>query len=454
MHRYEWRGMAAMVVLLAAMALWQAGCSGQCAQIKQDYDRALTNEVTLSEEMPVVGRPSHIGVGMRYDVVSRTAQRLLGRSLDNSLNLQTKIPIGGGKTIPIALRGDAIDLSFEADKACEECFRLVGSLGGDASVTLPLLGERKVPVNGDINLVAPLVFARQGDGRVQVDLDMSKIAEYSSTFIQMEIEQLPEAIRRALKQPLTDRVFKRLAAELKPVKLFSFKPPTFGVEGLQLFPSQIKLLPEKRTIFVGFASNLSNAAALQGLNPDNALAFDGEENFAVALKPSFIVHVVSVLLQRDVVPRRYTFQGQANPEGSTFVTMRNVAVGDVPAEAQSGEPVAIGFRGWQMGDGPCFWFDALVTGLVSLQQGKLKVALEQVELENASVAPNLIKALVDWKKAEFLDSTKTLLEKTLTEPAVEVPGGTLVLAPKTLTTAPDTLTLRSKVDLSFGGAKD
>ena len=453
-----------MIALVCAAALlWQTGCSQQCAQVRQDYQQALAQEAQLGQaEQLSAGAPTHMGVALRYDLLAEVAQRVLGRALDESLRLDLSIPIGGGKSVKVNLRGEALDLRFEPDPACEECFRLMGDLGGDATVNLPVLGERKVPLDGSMGLVMPVLMKAQEDGSVTVKLDLSKLADYTATFLTMEAEQLPEAIGRALKQPMSQRVLQKLSASLEPVDVFTFRPPTLGLEGLRVLPSQIKLVPKQRAIFVGFTTNLPGVDPGQGLDPNQAMRFGEQENVAVAVQPGVLVHVVSLLMQSEAIPRRYTMQGQASGQGPAHVTMREVAVGElgeaVAAQEQvtpKREPLNVAFRVWNLlgqggqadptSQGPCFWFDALVTGDVTLEQQKLVVDLEQIELQDASVAPGLVQALAQWKSAQFLDETKRLIERTLTEPRIELPVGQLILAPSSLARDPNTLALRSRV---------
>ena len=70
------------VTSLACIALLsQSGCNQQCAQVKQDYSQALAQESTLLQDLEFQqGMPTHIGVGLRYKVLSDVAKKLLGRS--------------------------------------------------------------------------------------------------------------------------------------------------------------------------------------------------------------------------------------------------------------------------------------------------------------------------------------------------------------------------------------
>lgn len=435
--------------LLLAL-LFQYGCAQQCAQVKSDYGSAISAEATLLKDLKLQqGLPTHIGVGLRYQVLSQVAARFLGTALDKNLDLTTAIPLGGGKNINVQLAGDALNLKFEPDKSCATCFRVVGDLGGDASVTIPLLGTRKIPLNGSLNLIAPLIMEALDDGSVKVKLDLTKLADYADSFLQMDLDGLPEATARLIKQPLTREVLARLSANLKPIDLFSFKAPDLGIASLRIFPSEFKLVPESKALFVGFTTNLPGVAPGQGVSSAQAVQFADNENMAVSLQPAILLPAVSALIQQGTIPRRYTLQGQADPNGNTHLTMKNVSVGESSTK-QGAEPLSLGFRAWNMAGGPCFWFDALLTGLIDLQDGKLRVDIQDIQLTDASAAPELVRALASWKKAEFVDRTRTLIERALTAPRIEIPGGALVLAPNSLAKDARTLTLRSLVKVELG----
>ena len=434
--------------------LSQSGCNQQCAQVKQDYTQALAQEATLLQDLEFQqGMPTHIGVGLRYKVLSDVAKKLLGKSLDQGLKIKTAVAIGGGKEIKVDLDGDALNLGFEPDPSCEACFRVVGDLGGKASVDIPLLGKRTVPLDGSLNLIAPVLLEALEDGKVKVKLDLNKIADHAGTFLQLQLEDLPEATSRLLKQPLTKEVFKRLTANLEPVELFTFSPPELGVPNLRVFPSEIKLIPASKAIFVGFTTNLPGVQPGQGLTAAQALQFPENENVAVSVQPSILMPAVTALMQDGKIPRRYTLQGQADPEGPTHITLQNLAIGEKAEAVAGGEPLALAFRAWNMMGGPCFWFDGVIKGLLALENGKLKIDLQAVELTNASTAPELVKALSNWKTSEFADSTKTMIERSLTSPSIEIPGGKLILSPNSIAKDARTLTLRSKVQISLGATK-
>jgi hypothetical protein len=129
--------------------------------------------------------------------------------------------------------------------------------------------------------------------------------------------------------------------------------------------------------------------------------------------------------------------------------------GDVPVDLEPGdEPVSLSFRAWNLGTAdqpntPCFWFEALLSGLVGLRDGQLTVDLQSIRVTDASILPELMQGVSAWRQAEFVERSERLIERTLREPRIDIPGATLTLAPKTLGRSATTLSLRSKVALTF-----
>jgi len=438
-----------IVLFLLGIALTQYGCAQQCAVIQTDYKAALAAEQSLVDTTELAtGMPTHIGVALRTDVVGDVARQLIQKALQDKLGMTTNLPVGAGKNIKVKLDGDALNLKFEPTDACDTCFKLAGDLGGNANITAGLLGNFTVPLNGTLNLVAPINFATQDNGEVKVLLDLQKAGDYANSFVTMDLKGLPEAVKRLIKQPLTQEFMKQLTGKLEPLNLLTFKLPELGIKGLKLFPSEIGYRPEQRALFVGFTSNLPGIASGQGLDATKALAFGADENLAVAIQPGIIANAVSVLIQNGTIPRRYSLQGAAQSDGPAHVTMQSVQFGQA-AEATN-DPVDIGFRSWVMNNGLCFWFDALVTGAFSLEEKRLKVDLQQIKLVNASIAPELMQGIEQWKSAEFLGQTKNLIETSLNEPSIELPNGTsFTLAPSSFASDDRTITLRSIIKVKL-----
>lgn len=449
-----------MLILTVALAWLQTGCAQQCKKVSSDYEQALTQEAALAQEAPKPDMATHIGMGIRFDLVSQIAQRLLGDQLDGVLALATKLPLGGGKVVDIDLKGKPINLSFARDSSCAQCFHLTGDLSGSLTVTIPILGKQTIPLGGNLKLIAPIVFEQLANNKIMVKLDTKKFVDYAQNAINLELKQLPESWATAIKQPLTSKLIAALSERLKPIDLIAFKSPDFGIKGILITPSALAFEPSKNAIFLGFTTNIPGITQDRGLDINKAVSFGDNENLSIAFQPELIPSIITILMKDGVIPRRYTTDGKADEAGPAHVTLNSFAITasasegatttpqapsqGAKASSQSG-PLSINFRSWNLLGAACFWFDAAVSGDISLVDKKLKIDLQKIELTDASIAPSLIKRLVNWKTAQFLEESKNLIEKTLGEPQIEIPGGTLQLAASSLVKDPQTLVLKSNV---------
>ena len=465
--------------LIACASLWGSGCAQQCKQMSADYERTLAREAALeqtAQEAPALPTmATHVGLGVRLDLISALALTLLGEQVGPLLKLVTKIPLGAGQVVDVNLNGAPINLRFEQDSACPQCFRLAGELGGSLTVVLPVLGKQTLPLGGSLRLIAPIVFETVGQDTIRVKLDTQKFVDYAqSAILNLDIKQLPDSWVDALKQPLTTRLIAQLSQQLKPINLLTFQSPDFGVKGLRLMPSSMAFEPTKKALFLGFTTNLPGIAADEGLDIQSAVSFQGDENVAMAIQPHIIPTLVTLLMKDGQIPRRYTTDGKADEAGPAHITLsafsfagqRSAATAaptatgsprssHLYAQGSSGpqsrldqaqpSPMSLGFRAWNLLGAACFWFDAVVSGDVTLQDRVLTVELQDIKLTDASIAPSLIKGLVNWRTAQFLQETKTLMTRTLGQPKIELHGATLQLAASSLVKDPRTLVLKSNV---------
>lgn len=452
--------MLAFVAMLGL--LFQTGCAQQCKQVTADYKQALQKEGELVKEEPPATPSTHIGLGVRMNLLSTVAQKLMGSQLKDGLKLVTKLPLGQGKVVDVDLNGQTVDLKFEQDGACKTCFRLAGNLGGKIAVDIPYIGKQNIPLAGSLKLVAPIVFETRANNTIAIKFDTPKLANYAQSAVNLQIKNLPSSWATALKQPLAAKIMSHLAKQLKPIDLFSFQSPDFGIKGLKLLPSQLAYHPTKQAIFIGFHTNLPGIPKNEGLTIAQALEFGTEENLAMAIHPDIILNAVTLLMKDGKIPRRYTTDGKANESGPAHVTLNSFSfIGakgatkgttnatDPSAKAStSNDNVSLGFRAWNLLGAACFWFDAMVTGNISLTNRVLEVNLKDIKIVNSS-APglinNLVKNLVNWKTADFLKKTQQLIKSTLAQPKINIPGATLNLALSTLKRDSKTLILRSNV---------
>ena len=457
--------------LLAGALLLQSGCAQQCKQVSSDYQRALTNEgqLTAVDEAQPTTPTTHVGVGVRLNLLSTVAQNLISKQLGQELNFLSKMPLGGGKVVDVAMEGDALNLKFEQDKACPTCFRLGGNLGGTLAVTVPILGKQKIPLGGSLKLVAPIVFETDTQNVITIRFDTQKFADYAQSAIDLQLDGLPSSVATAIRQPLTKKIMTQLSSKLKPVKLFSFKSPDFGIAGMRVMPAEMAFHPKNNAIFIGFNTNLPGLEEAGGLTALTALDFADGENLAVALQPAVLKSAISLLMKDGKIPRRYTTDGKASESGPAHVTLNTVRIvngrggkGQSQGQPSGGKSTTnqdldVGFRAWNLLGAACFWFDALVTGDITLKDSNLAVNLRDVKLIKSSapgIVDNLVKNLVNWKTSEFIGKTQELLNTTLSKPNITIPGmGNVQLSLSSLAKDNNTLVLRSGVLMKAMGSK-
>ncbi len=453
----------ALIALVVTSLTLHTGCAQQCQQINRGYQEALAREPGQIAPEASASSTTQFGLTLGFGLLGQVASRLLEVVLSQALNMNTKLPLGGGKIVNVAMAGKAVGLKLVPDReACPQCFRVAASLGGDMKMNIPLIGQINVPLRGDLGLVAPLLFDQSTPGRVVIKLDTSRFMDYAKSGVTMQLSGIPEAWRGAIMQTLQRAVLDRFAQQLKPITLATIGTPDFGVAGLRVMPTELSFQGDRNALFVGFSTNLPGFAG-QGLDSAQAQALTGTENLAVAIHPGVIKPIIELLMQQDKVPRRYTTDGQSDARGPAHVTINSFGLSQ-PSAAVTGQGVAdasglnLNFRAWNLVAGAtCFWFDALVAGAVTLREGKLRVELSEVKLLDTSApyASALLKNLVNWRSAEFLDKTRTLLQTSLGEPKLTLPGmGELRLAVSSLDQGANVLVLRSTVGLGASAQRE
>jgi hypothetical protein len=315
------------------------------------------------------------------------------------------------------------------------------------------------------------MMVSQPDGSAMVQLDLKGLADSADSFLNVELKQLPSTWSNALRQPLAKRLKEHLIGRLKPIELLSFKPPELGIAGLRILPTQLRMVPEKNALFIGFTSNLPGIPASASISSTEAVNLQAGENLAIVIQPALMIHLASLLMQDGKIPRQYTSQGKADPQGSSYVTLKALEFGgkadrlteqaaqaaqkkgfSVTQSAQTAstdgrQGLALAFRGWNLNGGPCFWFDALLSGAVKLQNNTLEVFLDDIQLTNSSIAPQLVQAVSAWKSAEFAQESKRLIKTSLMQPTLKIPGTNAAFTASSLALDTNSLVLRVKLGL-------
>ncbi|MGM0555299.1 MAG: hypothetical protein ACQEVA_02875 [Myxococcota bacterium] len=412
-----------LFVLAVAASALSTGCAGQCPQVKSGYEKALAQETELEQEVPqdLEAREDavHLGFAMKTDLLNDIIGRVLATALDEGLDVVSEISVQSGTNIAVNTQGDVVNLKVEASDACDNCFKITGGLDGKLGVKIPVLGEQSADLDGSLTLVAPITLTRLDDGRGAVQLDLTQVAKVGRSQIVPRISGIPDTWSRALQSPLSDKLLESLTQNLDPVTLVRYDPPDLGIPGLEVVPVQLATNAETGTVFTGFTTNVK-ALADSGKTIEPITDLGDDENIALAFQPDMVMHAVSLMMQKDSIPRTYSSDGEPLRAGPAHVTLRGFDF----SKGRVGElPMKLGFKVWNMQDGgPCYWFDGLAEGRVALRGENLEVSLTNVSVTDGSLPVNLVKA-TDWMNAEFLQGGKKVIRTSLSDQNLEIPGG-------------------------------
>jgi hypothetical protein len=415
-----WGRGSVILLMLTLTASWlAAGCAGQCRQVRGDYQQTLQEETELSQELATGEESAQLGVAIKTKFLNEVANTALQTSLKSGLTALSKVDVGGGQTIDVRTRGDVVNLQVNASPACDHCFEIKGSLDGAASLDVPLVGTQSTRLAGDVSIVAPLLLERGKNGGGVLKLDLSEAARIGKSSLTTRLTGLRSSWAQVLRSKLSDMLLERVLEDAAPVELLSFEMPNFGIPGLEVFPVELITDADAGTIFAGFSTNIAGFAGDQGIDPVTAFADD--QNLAFAFNPNLVVHGVSLMMKKDVIPRTYSTDGRPLRAGPAHASISGVRF----SKGRVGElPMALDFRVFNMPDGGmCFWFDGRAEGRIALRGRNLEVSLTEVDIVESSI-PGLVKA-TDWAQADFLQGGKRIVSQSLDDQNVEVPGGQL-----------------------------
>jgi hypothetical protein len=414
-----------LVSCVLVSTLLGSGCASQCPQVKSGYEEALAQETALSQDVPqdMEARDDavHVGFALKTALLNDIIRRVLSTTLDKGLDLVSEISVKSGTNLAVNTQGDVVNLKIEASDACENCFAISGGLDGKLSVKIPVLGEQSANLDGSLTLVAPITLTRLDDGRGAVQLDLTQVAKVGRSQIVPRISGIPQTWSRALQGPLSDKLLESLTRDLEPVTLVRYDPPSLGIPGLQIVPVKLASNAKTGTVFAGFTTNIKALEETgKTIEPITDLADD--ENFAVAFQPDMVMHAVSLMMQKDEIPRTYDREGEPLRGGPAHVTIRGFKF----SKGKVGElPMKMGFKIWNLQDGgPCFWFDGLAEGRVAIRGNKLEVSMTSVKLTDGSLPLELLQA-TNWMNAEFIQGSKRVVRTSLDEQNIKIPGGKL-----------------------------
>ena len=414
-----------LLVCAAALSFVGTGCASQCPQVKSGYEAALAQETALAQDVPQDMEERndavHIGFALKTELLNDIIKRALSTALDKGLDVVSTVSVKSGTNVSLNTQGDVLNLKIDASDACENCFKITGGLDGQISVGIPILGEQSANLNGSISLVAPITLTRLDDGRGAVQLDLTQVAKVGRSQIVPRISGIPDTWSRALQSPLSDMLLESVTRDLEPVTLVRYDPPSLGIPGLQIVPVKLASNAETGTVFAGFTTNIK-ALEESGKTIEPITDLGDDENIAVAFQPDMVMHAVSLMMQKDEIPRTYSRDGEPLRGGPAHVTIRGFKF----SKGKVGElPMKMGFKIWNMQDGgPCFWFDGMAEGRVAIRGNKLEVSMTSVKLTDGSLPLELLQA-TNWMNAEFIQGSKRVVRTSLDDQNIKVPGGKL-----------------------------
>ncbi|MEZ4460639.1 MAG: hypothetical protein R3E66_13105 [bacterium] len=423
---------AIAAILLVSMNL---GCSSQCPQVKSDYEQRLSTEATFVQRAEATP-PTHFGVTLKSSVLNRMVELALNDGLGRALDLADTVSLASGQSISVKTDGAPADLAVYADAACDHCLRVAGKLSGDLAVKVPILPIQRVPLKGTFSLVAPIEFARNDAGKSEVRLNLEKMAEIGKSSMDAEIAQLAPTWANVLKAPLSQKLLTAVTSKLGSVTLLQFSGASLGIEGLEVFPTQLKTDAKNGLVYLGFGSNLAAEGTLQPI-----LDLTADQNAAIAISPAILVPAVQAGLKATKVPRRYDSDGKQNPTGDYHVTIGSFAsTGDNASELWLSAPRTCPRTASVIGSTPA---DAKM----AIVDNKFVVDIAKVELKDSSL-PGVVLAVANWASSGFVGEGKRVLQKSLSDQVITVPGSTSTLAATAFSANANAFVLKGKLNVT------
>lgn len=496
-------------VLAVASGLWVLVGAAGCDEIERELDRrcreseriyqqelaAEQTELADRENLPEDDdRPTHFGVTLSNDLLSDLANVAVEPLVKGALQIVSSVEVDG-KSVDLRTTGDIVKLTLEADEACDHCFRVGADLGGGLVADIPGVGTKTASLDGTAQLVVPLMLTRGDDKSTAVKLDLAQLGSIGASRIVARINGISRDWENKLRRPLSDLILEVLKRKLEPVTLVEFDGPSFGLEGFEVAPVQLESDAANGSVFAGFSTNIDalNTDDIAGVQPVTGLA-DGQ-NIALSFQPKLVGRLLSLLIGHGDVARRYTRDGEATDGGDLHVTLETFTAGDAatpvapdagPAPpdaarggADSGSPDAgmpdatmvdaggadaggprprslpVGLE-FQMHnfkqDSFCFSAGARMTGGVAVRNGELDIGVRDVRF-TSSTAPAGLVDIANWTTAQFIQESRTLVDKSLDGDNLTVPGTTLSVGPLDVGLRPHTVVLRGSTEMAADETK-
>lgn len=485
-HRLFW-GLASGLLIVAPFV---GSCdqvrdylAQSCSEAEGSYETALSEEETELKPSGEFGdrqsRPAHFGLTLSEGLLSDLANLALEPVLESALAFASTVKIDG-QSVNLDTDGDVLDVELTADEACDHCFGVTTQLGGEILAEIPSFGSERANLGGDFHFVAPLFLAPGDDKSVAVKLDLEKFAEYGATDVSARLLNFSDAWESELRGPLSNLIQSAVDNHLdEAVTLLEFNGPSFGLEGFELTPAVLQTDDEQGSVFAGFSANIAalNEETISGVESVTDLGPD--QNIALSFQPELVLHVLALLIGADEVARRYTGEGAADANGPFHVTldafeageradasevepdsfsgdevlsdvgavsMADVASSDVDSRASSSDGRATPFdldfavHRFETG-GLCFSAGAQALGNAGIQDGDLSIGISDVKFTGDGV-PRGVLDLANWTTSQFIQETKSLVQKSIEGENLKVPGTEMGIGPVAVGFRPNTFILR------------
>lgn len=411
---------------LAGLLLLATGCQNECSPIKAAYNQALQEEKALVDTRGSREKVSHFGVSMKLDLLNQVIAKALRTATGELFELERTSSVMG-QDIGFKAKGRLNEAVLSAEPGCPNCVRIAGQLGGTLDLTLPVVGQRTIPLKAPLTLVAPLVFTER-DGQGVIQLDFKAMLKLGKSSFKLPTENLPAPWNELVQGKFLEAMLATVSDRVGVVELYRFSPPALGIEGLEVLPLVLELNPQTGVLFAGMSSNLPGlSAGTPGLAPFTGLA--GGNNLAMGVHKQVLLPVMVSLFRSGQVPRAYDADGNPNERGPFFLTLRSMDLAAAAkADAKQGHPFKLGFQLYHLpSDGMCYSVDAEASGRLKLVGGQVKVGIEKATVLKTSL-PDVLKDLANWGGTQYLTQSAQVLRSAIDPTSLALPGSELEIS--------------------------
>jgi hypothetical protein len=409
----------AAIVLLIASATSATACAARCKEVRTNYKQALQTPLTSQTSSTPDG--SHMGVAISARRVDQLLDTVIRETIRGATNFSKSVDLGGKQPVQLRTDPNIADISISpAASKCATCYRISAKLDGKAGVAIPVLGERSTNLSGSIDFVAPIILRTPDNDsdRADIMLDLPAATSHGGFGLDAALGRLPASWSSSLTTPLVDALRQRLARELKPIRIASFKAPTVSAAGLTFQAHRLRPVGDGQAFFIGIRSNLPSAPTVSADSMVGALTSSGsgdsQRDIAVALPIDLVAHAVAHGFTSGDIPRSYDTNGRADNRSPIKVTMRRVGLASRTSGSDANAvDLTMGFQVWNVPQqGACFSTDGNAALRLQLADDSLKVGIRDVEF-GGGPATQLGLNMSGWRDAEFLKTGATIFSTSL-----------------------------------------